>query len=134
MLFRSERAVLAFLTDAYDEEILDAEKNDVRTVLRLHPFLAPYKAAVLPLQKGLSEKADELYRRLAKKFSVTYDVTGSIGKRYRRQDEIGTPYCITVDFDTLNDDTVTVRDRDSMEQIRLKIDELEAYIEKSLEF
>ncbi len=130
----AERAVLAFLTDAYDEEILDAEKNDVRTVLRLHPFLAPYKAAVLPLQKGLSEKADELYRRLAKKFSVTYDVTGSIGKRYRRQDEIGTPYCITVDFDTLNDDTVTVRDRDSMEQIRLKIDELEAYIEKSLEF
>lgn len=106
----------------------------MRTVLRLHPFLAPYKAAVLPLQKGLSEKADELYRRLAKKFSVTYDVTGSIGKRYRRQDEIGTPYCITVDFDTLNDDTVTVRDRDSMEQIRLKIDELEAYIEKSLEF
>lgn len=130
----AERAVLAFLTDAYDEEILDAEKNDVRTVLRLHPFLAPYKAAVLPLQKGLSEKADELYRRLAKKFSVTYDVTGSIGKRYRRQDEIGTPYCITVDFDTLNDDTVTVRDRDSMEQIRLKIDELEAYIEKSLDF
>ena len=129
-----ERCVLALLTDAYDEEILDAEKNDVRTVLRLHPFLAPYKAAVLPLQKGLSEKADEVYRNLAKKFSVTYDVTGSIGKRYRRQDEIGTPFCITVDFDTLNDNTVTVRDRDSMEQIRLKIDELSAYIEKSLEF
>ena len=129
-----ERMVLAFLTDAYDEEVLDAEKNDVRTVLRLHPFLAPYKACVLPLQKGLSEKADEVYRKLAKKFSVTYDVTGSIGKRYRRQDEIGTPFCITVDFDTLNDNTVTVRDRDTMQQIRLSIDELENYIEKSLEF
>ena len=130
----AERTVLAFLTDAYDEEVLDEAKNDVRTVLRLHPFLAPYKAAILPLQKGLSEKADEVYRNLSKKFSVTYDVTGSIGKRYRRQDEIGTPFCITVDFDTLNDDTVTVRDRDSMEQVRLKISELEAYIEKSLEF
>ncbi len=129
-----ERVALAFLTEAYDEEVLDAEKNDVRTVMRLHPFLAPYKACVLPLQKNLSEKADEVYKKLAKKFSVTYDVTGSIGKRYRRQDEIGTPFCITVDFDTLNDDTVTVRDRDSMQQIRLKIDELEAYIEKSLEF
>lgn len=129
-----ERAVLAFLTEAYDEEVLDAEKNDIRTVLHLHPFLAPYKACILPLQKNLSDKADEVYKKLAKKFSVTYDVTGSIGKRYRRQDEIGTPYCITVDFDTLNDDTVTVRDRDSMQQIRLKIDELENYIEKSLEF
>ncbi len=114
--------------------MLDAEKNDVRTVMRFHPYLAPYKAAILPLQKGLSDKADEVYKKLAKKFSVTYDVTGSIGKRYRRQDEIGTPYCITVDFDTLNDDTVTVRDRDSMQQIRLKIDELENYIQKSLEF
>ena len=129
-----ERAVLAFLTEAYDEEVLDAEKNDIRTVLHLHPFLAPYKACILPLQKNLSDKADEVYKKLAKKFSVTYDVTGSIGKRYRRQDEIGTPYCITVDFDTLNDDTVTVRDRDSMQQIRLKIDELDNYIEKSLEF
>ncbi len=129
-----ERMVLAFLTDAYDEEVLDKEKNDVRTVLHLHPFLAPYKAAILPLQKNLSEKADEIYRNLSKKFSVTYDVTGSIGKRYRRQDEIGTPYCITIDFDTLENDTVTVRDRDSMQQIRLPISELEAYIEKSLEF
>ena len=129
-----ERMVLAYLTDAYDEEVINAEKNDVRTVLRLHPFLAPYKAAILPLQKGLSDKADEVYKKLAKKFSVTYDVTGSIGKRYRRQDEIGTPYCITIDFDTLENDTVTVRDRDSMEQIRLPISELEAYIEKSLEF
>ncbi len=114
--------------------MIDSDKNDVRTVLRLHPFLAPYKAAILPLQKGLSEKADEIYRHLAKKFSVTYDVTGSIGKRYRRQDEIGTPYCITVDFDTLEDGCVTVRDRDSMQQIRIKIEELDAYIEKSLEF
>ena len=132
----AERMVLAFLTDAYDEEVLDAEKNDVRTVLRLHPFLAPYKAAVLPLQKNpeLIEKADAVYRNLAKKFSVTYDVTASIGKRYRRQDEIGTPFCITVDFDTLNDDSVTVRDRDSMKQIRIKIGELASYIEKSLEF
>ena len=129
-----ERMVLAYLTDAYDEEVLDEAKNDVRTVLRLHPFLAPYKAAILPLQKNLSEKADEVYRALAKKFSVTYDVTGSIGKRYRRQDEIGTPFCITVDFDTLENETVTVRDRDSMQQIRLPISELEAYIEKSLEF
>ena len=129
-----ERMVLAYLTDAYDEEVVNAEKNDVRTVLRLHPFLAPYKAAILPLQKGLSDKADEVYKKLAKKFSVTYDVTGSIGKRYRRQDEIGTPFCITIDFDTLENDTVTVRDRDSMEQIRLPINELEAYIEKSLEF
>ena len=129
-----ERMVLAYLTDAYDEEVINAEKNDVRTVLRLHPFLAPYKAAILPLQKGLSDKADEVYKMLAKKFSVTYDVTGSIGKRYRRQDEIGTPFCITIDFDTLENDTVTVRDRDSMEQIRLPIVDLEAYIEKSLEF
>ncbi len=129
-----ERMVLAILTDAYDEEVLDAEKNDVRTVMRLHPFLAPYKAAILPLQKNLAEKAQELYARLAKNFSVTYDVTGSIGKRYRRQDEIGTPCCITVDFDTLEDGTVTVRDRDTMEQIRIKTDELEAYIAKLVEY
>ncbi len=130
-----ERMVLAFLTDAYDEEVVQSgDKTETRTVLRLHPFLAPFKAAVLPLQKDLSEKADGIYRMLAKKFSVTYDVTASIGKRYRRQDEIGTPYCITVDFDTLKDDTVTVRDRDTMRQIRLKISELEDYIAKSLEF
>ncbi len=130
----ADRLMLALLCAAYDEEVLDAEKNDVRTVLHFHPAIAPYKACVLPLQKNLSEKADEVYRKLAKKFAVTFDVTGSIGKRYRRQDEIGTPYCITVDFDTLNDDTVTVRDRDTMQQIRLKIDELCSYIEKSLEF
>ena len=129
-----ERTVLAVLTDAYDEEVVNAEKNDVRTVLHLHPFLAPYKAAILPLQKNLSEKAEKLYAELAKSFSVTYDVTGSIGKRYRRQDEIGTPYCITVDFQTLEDNTVTVRDRDSMEQIRLNIDELEDYLTKMTKF
>ena len=129
-----ERTVLAVLTDAYDEEVVNAEKNDVRTVLHLHPFLAPYKAAILPLQKNPSEKAEKLYAELAKSFSVTYDVTGSIGKRYRRQDEIGTPYCITVDFQTLEDNTVTVRDRDSMEQIRLNIDELEGYLTKMTKF
>ncbi len=129
-----ERLFLAIITDAYDEEVVNAEKNDVRTVLHLHPFLAPYKAAILPLQKNLSEKADEVYRMLAKKYSVTYDVTGSIGKRYRRQDEIGTPMCITIDFDTLNDNTVTIRDRDTMEQIRLSIDELDAYIAKKIEY
>ena len=129
-----ERTVLAVLTDAYDEEVLDAEKNDVRTVLHLHPFLAPYKAAILPLQKNLADKAQELYAELAKSFSVTYDVTGSIGKRYRRQDEIGTPCCITVDFQTLEDNTVTVRDRDSMEQIRINIGELEGYLTKLTKF
>ena len=129
-----ERTVLAVLTDAYDEEVVNAEKNDVRTVLHLHPFLAPYKAAILPLQKNLSETAEKLYAELAKSFSVTYDMTGSIGKRYRRQDEIGTPYCITVDFQTLEDNTVTVRDRDSMEQIRLNIDELEGYLTKMTKF
>ena len=129
-----ERTVLAVLTDAYDEQVLDVEKNDVRTVLHLHPFLAPYKAAVLPLQKGLADRAQELYAELSKSFSVTYDVTGSIGKRYRRQDEIGTPCCITVDFQTLEDNTVTVRDRDSMEQIRIGIDELEGYLFKLTKF
>ena len=127
-----ERMFLAILSNAYDEEAL--EGGDVRTVLRLHPFLAPYKAAVLPLQKNLSEKADEVYRALAKKFPCTYDVTGSIGKRYRRQDEIGTPYCITVDFDTLENDTVTVRDRDTMEQIRLPIAELEDHITRKIAY
>ena len=94
----ADRVVLAFLTDAYDEEVVDKEKNDVRVVLRLHPALAPYKCAVLPLQKGLADKADEIYAKMRKKFSATYDLTGSIGKRYRRQDEIGTPYCITVEI------------------------------------
>ncbi len=130
----ADRVVLAFLTDAYDEEVVDKEKNDVRTVLHLHPALAPYKCAVLPLQKGLADKADEIYAKMRKKFSATYDLTGSIGKRYRRQDEIGTPYCVTVDFQTAEDGTVTVRDRDTMEQIRVSVDEAIAYIEEKLEF
>ena len=130
----ADRVVLAFLTDAYDEEVVDEAKNDVRTVLRLHPALAPYKCAVLPLQKNLSEAADEIYAKMFKKFPATYDVTGSIGKRYRRQDEIGTPFCVTVDFQTLEDNTVTVRDRDSMEQIRVSVDEAIAYIQEKIEF
>ncbi len=130
----ADRVVLAFLTDAYDEEVVDKEKNDVRVVLRLHPALAPYKCAVLPLQKGLADKADEIYAKMRKKFSATYDLTGSIGKRYRRQDEIGTPYGVTVDFQTVEDGTVTVRDRDTMEQIRVSVDEAIAYIEGKIEF
>ncbi len=135
-----ERTVLSVLCDAYDEEVVDAEKNDVRTVLRLHPFLAPFKAAVLPLSKKLSEKATEIYEELSKYFSVDFDDAGSIGKRYRREDEIGTPLCVTVDFDTVGDaekegdNCVTVRDRDTMEQVRIPITELRAYIEKKIEF
>lgn len=131
----ADRVALAFLCDAYDEENLGTEeKPDVRVVLRLHPALAPFKAAILPLSKKLSEKAGEVYDALAKKFSVDFDDTGSIGKRYRRQDEIGTPFCITYDFDSENDGCVTVRDRDSMEQERVKIDELEAYIVEKIDF
>ena len=128
----ADRVVLAFLCDAYDEETL--EGGDVRTVLRLHPALAPYKVAVLPLQKKLGDKAKDVYALLAKRFMVEYDESGAIGRRYRRQDEIGTPLCVTVDFDTLDDDTVTVRDRDTMQQIRLPIGELAAYVEGKLEF
>lgn len=128
----ADRVTLAFLIDAYDEEEL--EGGDVRTVLHLHPALAPYKAAVLPLSKKLSEKADEVYSLLAKNFNIEYDETGSIGKRYRRQDEIGTPFCITVDFETENDGCVTIRHRDSMTQQRVKIEELNDFIAKSLEF
>jgi len=127
----ADRVALAFLCEAYDEEQLE---NDTRIVMHLHPALAPYKAAILPLQKKLSEKADEIYAELAKKHCITYDVTGSIGKRYRRQDEIGTPYCITVDFDTLEDGTVTVRDRDTMEQIRISVDELDAFLAEKTQF
>ena len=129
-----DRTVLALLSEAYDEEVLDAEKNDVRVVLRLNPAVAPYKAAVLPLSKKLSGPALEVYNRLAKKFMVDFDETGSIGKRYRREDEIGTPFCITYDFDSANDSCVTVRDRDSMEQERIRIDALEAYIAEKIEF
>ncbi|MBR0026724.1 MAG: glycine--tRNA ligase, partial [Clostridia bacterium] len=128
----ADRVALAFLCEAYDEETL--ENGDVRTVMHLHPALAPYKAAVLPLQKKLGDKAKEVYAMLSKKFMVDYDDAAAIGRRYRRQDEIGTPMCITVDFDTLEDGTVTVRDRDTMEQIRLPIESLTAYIEEKLEF
>ncbi|MCB2291010.1 glycine--tRNA ligase [Clostridium sp. CS001] len=128
----ADRVALAFLVDAYDEEEL--EGGDVRTVLRLHPALAPFKAAVLPLSKKLSEKSLEVFAMLGKKFNVDYDEAGSIGKRYRREDEIGTPYCITVDFDTLEDNTVTIRDRDTMDQIRVSIDDLERFIEEKIQF
>lgn len=127
-----ERMVLATLCNAYEEEQLE---NDTRVVMHFHPALAPYKVAVLPLQKKeLGEKASEIYRKLSKKFSATYDESASIGKRYRRQDEIGTPLCVTVDFDTLQDNTVTVRDRDTMEQIRISVDELESYISAKIEY
>ncbi len=128
-----ERSFLAVLCDAYDEEVVDAEKNDVRTVLRLHPALAPFKAAVLPLSKKLSEKAAEICDDLQKYFTVDYDDAGSIGKRYRREDEIGTPFCITIDFETENDGCVTVRERDSMQQVRIKIEELREYIASRIE-
>ena len=139
-----DRVALAFLCEAYDEEhLVDAKgKEDVRTVLHLHPALAPYKCAVLPLSKKLGDKAMEIRNELSKYFMVDYDDTGSIGKRYRREDEIGTPYCITVDFDTVGDEAkgiaadncVTVRDRDTMEQVRMPISELKAYIESKIEF
>jgi len=122
-----DRAILAVLCEAYDEEEL--AENDVRTVLHLKPSLAPYKVAILPLTKKLSAKAYEVYKQLSKSFMCDYDEAGSIGKRYRREDEIGTPYCVTVDFDTLENDTVTIRDRDSMEQIRMPIDEIANWVE-----
>ena len=122
-----DRVTLAFLCNAYEEQ--EIAEGDVRTVLHLHPALAPYKVAVLPLSKKLSEKAEEVYTKLSKNFMCDYDEAGSIGKRYRREDEIGTPYCVTIDFDTLEDECVTIRDRDTMEQVRVKIDELESYIQ-----
>ena len=134
----ADRVALAFLCDAYDEE--EVGEGDVRTVLRLHPALAPYKAAVLPLSKKLADKGREIQQELSKYFMVDYDDAGSIGKRYRREDEIGTPLCITVDFETVGDEKtpadhcVTVRDRDTMEQVRIPISELRSYIEKKLEF
>ena len=130
----ADRVTLAFLCDAYDEEIVDPEKNDVRVVLHLHPALAPVKAAVLPLSKKLSEKAGEIFDELSKYFNMEFDEAGSIGKRYRRQDEIGTPLCITYDFESETDGCVTVRDRDTMEQVRLPIADLKAYIEKTIAF
>ncbi len=130
----ADRVTLAFLCDAYDEEVIDAEKNDVRTVLHLHPALAPMKAAVLPLSKKLTEDALPLYDELAKHFAVDFDDAGSIGKRYRREDEIGTPFCITYDFDSKEDGCVTVRDRDTMEQVRIPIGEVRGYIEARMDF
>ena len=129
----ADRVALAFLCNAYEEQELDG--GDTRVVMHFHPALAPFKAAVLPLQKNkLGGLATEIYEKLSKRFMVDYDETGSIGKRYRRQDEIGTPLCVTVDFDTEEAGTVTVRDRDTMEQDRVKIDELEAYIAARMAF
>lgn len=127
-----DRMVLAFLSEAYTEEALP--NNDSRVVLKLHPALAPYKAAVLPLSKKLSEQASAIYQELAKDLNVEYDETGSIGKRYRRQDEIGTPYCVTIDFDTETDGAVTVRDRDTMEQVRIPVSELSGYLTDKVKF
>ncbi|MGN1306892.1 MAG: glycine--tRNA ligase, partial [Faecousia sp.] len=138
-----ERSFLAFLVDAYDEEVVGQDKkgnDDIRTVLHLHPALAPFKAAVLPLSKKLSPAAEEIYRELQKDFMVDFDDAGSIGKRYRREDEIGTPFCITVDFATVGDENtpadhaVTVRDRDTMEQVRIPISELKSYLTEKLAF
>ena len=127
-----DRVALAFLCNAYDEE--EIAEGDTRVVLHLHPALAPFKVAVLPLSKKLSDKAQEVYEILSKKFMCDYDEAGSIGKRYRREDEIGTPYCVTVDFDTETDNTVTIRDRDTMEQVRVNIDDLTKWIEERIEF
>ena len=128
----ADRVTLAFLCDAYDEE--EVGEGDVRTVLRLHPALAPYKAAVLPLSKKLSEPARELWQKLADHFMVDYDEAGTIGKRYRREDEIGTPFCITYDFESQEDGCVTIRFRDTMEQVRLPMDEVLPFIEERLKF
>ena len=128
----ADRVLLAFLCNGYEEE--EIAEGDVRTVLHLHPALAPYKVAVLPLSKKLSEKANEVYDELSKEFMCDYDEAGSIGKRYRREDEIGTPYCVTIDFDTLDDESVTIRDRDTMEQVRVKIEDLKDWISEKIEF
>ena len=131
----ADRVVLAFLCEAYDEENIGTEdKPDMRTVLHFHPALAPVKVGVLPLSKKLAEGATKIYERLSKKFNCEYDDRGNIGKRYRRQDEIGTPFCVTYDFDSETDGAVTVRDRDSMEQVRLPIEELEKYLEEKMAF
>ena len=119
---------------AYDEEMIDAEKNDMRVVMHFHPAVAPFKAAVLPLSKKLSEKANAVYTQLAADFMVDFDEAGSIGKRYRREDEIGTPFCVTYDFESENDNCVTVRDRDTMQQERVAISELNAYIAERIRF
>jgi len=128
----ADRVALAFLCDAYDEE--EVGEGDVRTVLRLHPYLAPVKVAVLPLSKKLSDEAFKIYEALCKDFVCEFDETGSIGKRYRRQDEIGTPYCVTFDFDSLEDDCVTIRERDTMQQVRISIKELNEYLKEKIIF
>ncbi len=128
----ADRMTLALLCNAYDEEKIS--EDDTRTVLHLHPALAPFKVAVLPLSKKLSEKATSIYQELSKEFMCDYDEAGSIGKRYRREDEIGTPYCITVDFDTLEDNMVTIRDRDTMEQVRIEIDKIKDWVNEKLKF
>ena len=127
-----DRVVLAILCNAYEEEKIG--EGETRTVLHIHPAIAPYKVAILPLSKKLSEKAIEIYKELSKEFMCDYDEAGSIGKRYRRQDEVGTPYCITIDFDTLEDDAVTIRDRDTMEQVRIKIAEVEKWVDERIRF
>ena len=130
----ADRMVLAVLCSAYDEEVLDAERNDVRTVLHFHPAVAPVKVAVLPLSKKLSPAAEKIYLDLAKEWNVDFDDRGAIGKRYRREDEIGTPFCVTYDFDSEEDGCVTVRDRDTMEQVRMPISELKGYFREKLVF
>ena len=127
-----DRVALAFLCNSYEEQ--DLGEGDSRVVLHLHPALAPYKVAILPLSKKLSEKSQEVYEMLSKKFMCDYDEAGSIGKRYRREDEIGTPYCVTIDFDTLEDNKVTIRDRDTMEQVRIDISEVEKWIAEKIDF
>jgi len=129
-----DRIMLTLLVDAYDEEVVDAEKNDARVVLRLHPAIAPFKCAVLPLSKKLGEPAMAVWQSLSAQFMCDYDETGSIGKRYRRQDEVGTPLCITYDFESETDGCVTIRDRDTMDQVRLPIAELEGYIRGKIAF
>jgi len=130
------RAALTFLIDGYEEQVLDAAKNDVRTVLHLHPALAPYKACVLPLRRNTDqlELARQIRDRLRRRWQVTFDSGGNIGKLYRRQDEIGTPYCVTVDFDSLEDRQVTIRERDSMQQVRVPIADLVAWFEEKFDF
>ncbi len=130
----ADRVVLAFLCSAYDEEVLDAERNDIRTVLRFHPALAPVKIAVLPLSKKLNEGAEKIFDELSKTYNCEFDDRGNIGKRYRRQDEIGTPFCITYDFDSETDGAVTIRDRDSMEQVRVPIEKLSEYFSDKFDF
>ena len=127
-----DRMVLAFLCNAYEEEQID--ENDSRVVLKLHPALAPIKVAVLPLQKQLNEKAEEVFKIISANYNCEFDTSGSIGKRYRRQDEIGTPFCITVDFESLENDTVTIRERDTMCQTRVNISELENYLQKAFKY